>query len=249
VALERVLARSPMTTAGPPRSCSYQGQDLFVLDVLGHLRGGFFLDSGASDGVNGSNSRLFETQLGWSGICIEPNDALFAQLARNRTCTCLNCCLYDRPGTVDFLEAGGVFGGILEAYDPSHLRYARAVLAADGVDDATPPVVPKPARTIRSVLRDCGAPRVIDYWSLDTEGSELAILRSFPFDEYAVRVLTVEHNSTPAREEIRLLLEGRGFRRARALGIDDGYTWSGGLSTEAWRSRAWSRSGRGALRS
>jgi hypothetical protein len=37
-------------------------------------------------------------------------------------------------------------------------------------------------------------PPVIDYWSLNTEGSEFAILKSFPFDEYSFRVLTVEHN-------------------------------------------------------
>ena len=85
----------------------------------------------------------------------------------------------------------------------------------------------KAARTVGSVLRDCVAPPVIDYWSLDTEGSELAILKSFPFDEYDVRVLTVEHNGFPVREEIRRFLEGRGYRRVRELATDDGYVKGG----------------------
>jgi methyltransferase FkbM-like protein len=213
---------------------SYQGQDRFVIEVLGGLRNGFFLDSGASDGVSGSNTLLLESEFGWRGICVEPNASLFARLARARRCACVNCCLYDRPAEVAFLEAAGVFGGIVEEYDPGMLRYARGIVGGEDV-------VTKRARTIHSILRELGAPRVIDYWSLDTEGSELAILRSFPFDEYAVRVLTVEHNLTSSREQIRRFLEERGYRRVRALGIDDGYVLGGSPAEWAWRSRAWSR--------
>jgi FkbM family methyltransferase len=230
-----------MNVAAPSDGYSYQGQDLFVLDVLGGLRGGYFIDSGASNGLRGSNTKLLESAFGWSGICIEPNASLFAELVRNRNCVCLNCCLYDRAGTVDFLEAAGVLGGILAEYDPDHLRYARAAAGESVTGRGGPEAVSKPARTVRSVLRGCGAPRVIDYWSLDTEGSELAILKSFPFSEYFFRVLTVEHNRTPAREQIRRFLERREYRWIRSLGIDDCYAWNGTLPDHAWRSRVWGR--------
>ncbi|MFL6139738.1 MAG: FkbM family methyltransferase [Frankiaceae bacterium] len=220
-------------------SHSYQGQDLFVVEALGGLRGGFFLDSGASDGVSGSNTLLLESGFGWRGICVEPNEQLFARLSGARRCACVNCCLYDRDGEVTFFEAAGVLGGIVDEYDPGLLSYARAMVDAQQGAGAGP--VPKPARTIRSLLRELRAPRVIDYWSLDTEGSELALLRSFPFDEHVVRVLTVEHNLTPAREAIRCFLEARGYRRARAMGIDDGYVLGTSMPRQAWRSAAWSR--------
>jgi hypothetical protein len=241
MALGRARPRAPVMVGAGLASHSYQGQDRFVLEVLGGLRGGFFLDSGASDGVSGSNTLLLESAFGWQGICVEPNERLFARLARARRCACVNCCLYDEVGEVAFLEGAGVFGGILDAYDPTLLRYARSVVAsqAAGIDGGG--VVTKRARTVRSVLRELRAPRVIDYWSLDTEGSELAILRSFPFDKRVVRVLTVEHNLTPVREEIRRFLEARGYRRARVLGIDDGYVLEGPRPGGAWRSRAWSR--------
>ena len=51
------------------------GQDLFVLDVLEGMRNGFFFDSGASDGIRASNTRLLEASYGWTGICVEPNEA------------------------------------------------------------------------------------------------------------------------------------------------------------------------------
>ena len=40
-----------------PPTYSYQGQDEFVVAHLKGLRGGFFVDSGASDGVSGSNTK------------------------------------------------------------------------------------------------------------------------------------------------------------------------------------------------
>ncbi|MCT4351746.1 FkbM family methyltransferase [Streptomyces sp. Je 1-79] len=217
---------------------SQYGQDLFVLQALNGQRGGFFLDSGASDGVDASNTRLLETSYGWSGICVEPNPRLYADLVRNRRCHTVNCCLYDRPGEVDFVEAGTV-GGILDEYHPALLACARRLLGTD--PDRPPPTVRRPARTVRSVLREYGAPPVVDYWSLDIEGAELNVLKSFPFDEYDVRVLTVEHNWLPVRADVRRFLEGRGYRWAGELGCDDCFVRpsAGVVPHHAWRSGAW----------
>ncbi|MBT2449724.1 FkbM family methyltransferase [Streptomyces sp. ISL-43] len=204
------------------------------------MRNGFFLDSGASDGVQASNTRLLETSFGWSGICVEPNAELYDRLVRNRRCACLDCCLYDREGSIDFLEADTI-GGIVQEYDPSLLRLARRRLRV--ADGAGLPTVPKTARTIRSVLDQYRAPAVIDYWSLDTEGSELALLRSFPFDVYSFRVLTVEHNWLPVRSEIRAFLENRGYVWVQEAGCDDCYVRNDiPLDAPPWRSHAWRRS-------
>lgn len=224
----------------PGNGFSYQGQDRFVLGVLGGVRGGFFLDSGASDGVRGSNTKLLESSYGWTGICIEPNAALFAELVRNRSCVCVNCCLYDREGMVDFYESAGVYGGIVAEYDAGHLEFVRDTLETAAPPEGDAGIRPKPARTVGSLLREHHAPSVIDYWSLDTEGSELAILSSFPFDEYGFHVLTVEHNHTPAREAIHELLEAQeGYSRVCSLGIDDCYVATSQCPRLGWRSPVW----------
>ncbi|MES2019406.1 MAG: FkbM family methyltransferase [Pseudomonadota bacterium] len=230
--------------SGAMPSFSYQGQDSFVMDVLQGKTGGFFLDSGASNGRKGSNTWLMESQFGWRGICVEPNAAFFQQLCAQRACICLNCCLFDRDGPVDFLEAAGVYGGIIDQYDAHHLSFTRRVLGARWPDGLQAPTVSKDARSIRSVLREAGAPQTIDYWSLDTEGSELTLLKCFPYDEYRFRVLTVEHNNGPIRHAIREFLQQRGYVWARDLGIDDGYVLADD-SGQAWRSAAW-RARRGA---
>jgi FkbM family methyltransferase len=238
------VRQNPASTVIEPAFHSYQGQDRFVIAACGGQRGGFFLDSGASDGVLGSNTLTLEADYGWAGICIEPNAELHARLVCNRTCRCLDCCLYDHEGEVEFFEAAGVYGGIVDEYHPDHFDYARSFAAGMAADSSSiAPMVNKRTRTIGSILRQFRAPSVIDYWSLDTEGSELAILRMFPFGEYRVRFLTVEHNCTPVRATIADFLAGQGFRRVVDLGIDDGYAWTGpGIGT-GWRSRAWSESG------
>ena len=204
------------------RTWSSQGQDLFVCEVLSGLRGGYFLDSGAGDGTDGSNTRLLEEEYGWSGICVEPNADMYAPLRRDRSCTCLHCCLYSRDDNVPFLEGARELGGILEAFRPLDLARAKEAAALLRRGDR-PVVVDRQARRPLTILEETGAPRVIDYWSLDTEGSELEILRCFPFGRYRVRVITVEHNHGPAREPIRELLEAQGYQRVVTLGIDDGY--------------------------
>jgi hypothetical protein len=192
------------------------GQDEVVLRLLNHKRGGFFLDTGASDGIEASNSLRLEREFGWRGICVEPDPGYFALLGQCRTARLFNCCLDDEAGEVDFIAAG-TLGGILHCYDKDELEelHRKRPWAR---------VVTRPARSIREVLREGGAPAVIDYWSLDTEGSELVLLRAFPFDEFTFRVLTVEHNRHAVRrEQFRLLLESRGFARFCEIEIDDCY--------------------------
>jgi len=70
-----------------------------------------------------------------------------------------------------------------------------------------------PTISLNDLLRRHGAPAEPDYLSIDTEGSEFAILRELDFARFAFKVITCEHNHTPKREQIRQLLESAGYRR------------------------------------
>ena len=45
---------------------------------------GYFVDIGAHDGITFSNSKFFE-ELGWDGVCIEPNPKIFEK-RMNKLC-------------------------------------------------------------------------------------------------------------------------------------------------------------------
>ena len=68
------------------------------------------------------------------------------------------------------------------------------------------------AISLNDFLEQHNAPREIDYLSIDTEGSEFEILEDFPFEQWNIRLLTIEHNFTQRRADIRALLERQGYR-------------------------------------
>jgi hypothetical protein len=86
-----------------------------------------------------------------------------------------------------------------------------------------------PTVSLNDLLRRHGAPAEPDYPSIDTEGGELAILREFDFARYRFKVITCDHNHTPAREQIRQLLTAAGYQRKHVelSRFDDWYVRQG----------------------
>ncbi len=157
------------------------GNDKWVLHISKGKKGGFFIEAGACDGTFGSNTYALELHNGWEGICVEPSDAFFEKLKMNRKCICVNCCLGDKKGVVQYIECQNCYSGIKDYLDVEKEEFWK-----DGTTKQ------KPLALLQDVLRENNAPKVVDYLSLDTEGSEYAILKGFPFDEYKILALTIE---------------------------------------------------------
>jgi FkbM family methyltransferase len=74
---------------------SQAGQDRWVIETLTAQPArlipgsaaymGYFIDVGAYDGIEHSNTYALERDFGWTGICIEPDRSAFDQLCANRT--------------------------------------------------------------------------------------------------------------------------------------------------------------------
>lgn len=200
------------------RSTSQLGQDLWVLERTGYKRNGFFVEFGATDGVRLSNTYLLETAFGWQGICAEPNPVMFARLSANRRCQVTTACVGPTTGeTVDFVFADEYGGMARDMAGDMHANRRAAF--------ATMPQFRAELETVslNDLLVSMNAPRDIDYVSIDTEGSELSILQSFPFEKWTVRCWTVEHNHVKAaREGVFDLLVSHGYDRVEAS-WDDWY--------------------------
>jgi len=179
---------------------SQKGQDYWVInDIFKGKTGGYFLEMGAADGVYLSNSMVLERDYGWQGLCIEPNPTFFAKLQANRKCICRNLCIDDQRGEVDFVLAAE-YGGIVsdDTDNNSQMRAESLQQARDQGQVVTLPTMP-----LADVLREVGAPKVIDYFSLDVEGAEERVLRHFPFDEFTFLTMSIER-PTPLLNEILL---------------------------------------------
>jgi FkbM family methyltransferase len=199
-----LLSANIMTCEGvimPDRDVSYSNpmtrEDRWVIDEIleGRKTPGFFVEAGASDGIIGSNTYLLETRCGWTDLCWETNQQFFERLKANRSCHVRHCALSDQDGEIEFIEAGW-FGAAPEhvqhVFDkkdadlPAHDNYQK------DFDGGPAKRVRVPARALRSLLNEIDAPPVIDYLSLDVEGSELFALKGFPSDRYRVLCASIE---------------------------------------------------------
>lgn len=198
-------------------SKSQIGQDLFALSELGARREGFFVEFGATNGVDRSNSWMLEKRLGWRGILAEPARCWHRDLAANRGCCIDHRCVWKTTG------ARLVFN---EVTDPE-LSTLSAVADVDFHQAARRSHLAYEVETVSldELLRFHGAPTVIDLLSIDTEGSELEILEALDFSRWRFRVIVCEHNYAPIRDKIHALLTSKGYvrRYADLSRFDDWY--------------------------
>jgi FkbM family methyltransferase len=200
-------------------STSQNAQDIFVLSTLGFKREGFFIEFGAADGITFSNTYLLEKRFGWSGIVAEPAKSWHRALEKNRNCIVDHRCVWAASGeSIRFIDTSEPLLSTIESFSKSDGRESRSSGEVYTVDTIS----------LLDLLSDHGAPSTVDYLSIDTEGSELEILRNFDFSRYAIRVITVEHNYTSARQEIFHLLSKVGYERRYegVSGADDWYVLS-----------------------
>lgn len=152
---------------------------------------GYFVEAGAANGREASSCYVLETQLGWRGLCIEPNEQFYQQLVQNRpNSICEKVCLSDRHETVTFILADAdpdvapYISGVKENLE--NYKWEGDKIAATGKQ------ISLPAVPLVALLRKHHAPKVIDFAAFDIEGSELKVIESFPFEEYTFLSLSVE---------------------------------------------------------
>ena len=77
-----------------PKSKSQLRQDLFVLNQLNYKKGGYFVEFGATNGIDLSNTYLLEKNFGWQGILAEPSIGWHNDLIKNRKCNIDKNCVW-----------------------------------------------------------------------------------------------------------------------------------------------------------
>ena len=184
---------------------SQSGQDLFVLSETGFKRNGFFVEFGATDGVELSNTHILEKEFGWDGILAELGKVWHERLNANRQCRIDTGCVWRvSEARLRFNQTDEPEFSTLDEFSSAD-EHAEIRKSGTTYDVAT--------ISLGDLLKKHDAPERIDYLSIDTEGSEYEILRDFDFDEYRFGVITCEHNFTPMREALRALLKVNGYVR------------------------------------
>ena len=180
-------------------------QDLFVLSELEFKRNGFFVEFGAANGIDLSNTYLLEKEFNWTGILAEPAKYWHSELKRNRSAFISDKCVWvDSTSTLTFNETSTPELSTIASFSCGDMhRQSRESGREYSVDTIS----------LNDLLIKYDAPPNIDYLSIDTEGSEFAILSSLDFEKFSFKVITCEHAYTKEREHIKALLESHGYVR------------------------------------
>ena len=165
---------------------SQSNQDKWVVEFFKFKKNGYFIELGAYDGIQTSNTYYMEKNLEWKGICVEANPRVYQSLIKNRTSKNINVALNEYVGECFFTN-----------------------------DKITTTGVKVPCNTLNNILQECNCPKDIDYLSIDIEGYEYIVLKDFNFKEWNIGLMTVEHNlycdGNERKDKLYELLTNNGF--------------------------------------
>jgi len=189
-------------------------QDQFVANYFQNKRGGFFVDVGAYDGVQGSNTLYLEKELAWKGLAVEANPIVFKKLKKNRACKCLQLAISDQEKEAQLRLFSGWCEQLSSLHgktEPSHESRIQKELVRTGSQQAVISVRTKRLKTVLEVNRVFE----VDYLSIDIEGGEAAVIRSLLADKrFQVQLISVESNNPEKAFSLP------GYRPVVRLGVD-----------------------------
>lgn len=172
------------------------GQMDLILKYFNNKKKGFFIEAGAWDGEDLSNTIYMETQLAWTGLLVEPNKGVYEILkGKKRNAHSINSCLSIKgyAEKVKF-DTADVFGAIEDEKNPNkenlldlRNRYQNQFRHKDVARES----ILVQCFPLYSILLALGNPRV-DFMSLDIEGSELDVLKTIPFDKVHIELFLIE---------------------------------------------------------
>tara|TARA_B100000242_G_scaffold44650_1_gene26601 strand:- start:618 stop:1442 length:825 start_codon:yes stop_codon:yes gene_type:complete len=187
-------------------------QDVFASFVIGNQFDKTFLEFGATDGLELSNSFMLENTLNWSGVLSEPSPQWHEVLKENRQYTkIIKKCIWSESGKIldFFMSDRGNFSTLNEFIDSD--KYSMPLNTESRKKAGK--LITVETISLNDVIKEYFNNTSPSYISIDTEGSEFKILESFNFKKYRPKVFTVEHNFTELQNKIDELMVSKNYER------------------------------------
>jgi FkbM family methyltransferase len=171
--------------------------DRLMLEFINY-NNGFFIEVGANDGINQSNTLHYEKFKKWKGILIEPNYNNFLKLKKNRSSNnyffnnaAVSFSYNKKFVEFDYLNLMTISKTLendiknLDSFYKDALKYLPKGQSQYSFK--------APAVTLQKMMELSLAPTIIDFFSLDVEGSELEVLKGIDFKKYNFKFILIEN--------------------------------------------------------
>jgi FkbM family methyltransferase len=164
-----------------------------ILEYIGNIENGFYIEAGAYDGILQSNTKFLEEELNWTGILIEPSPKVFLDLEKNRPNNInINKCLVSSKYSFQTIS-GSFDNGPMSSV--GNMRY---------IENAE--LIDVPCESLYKILDYLEIPK-IDFMTVDTEGYELDVLDGLKLEKYRPTYLLVEIYETSKIATINYITE------------------------------------------
>mmetsp|Transcript_6068 Transcript_6068/g.13219 ORF Transcript_6068/g.13219 Transcript_6068/m.13219 type:complete len:335 (+) Transcript_6068:66-1070(+) len=191
-------------------------EDKFVYDTFFKGRtnmtgpAGTFVELGAYNGLQESNSHFFDKCLGWEGLLVEGNPISYQSVISNR-------------------EFSHKMSFAPSCREDTTIQFSRYPMTNAGLkghaktyDDK--PMVDVPCGPFGPVLVDVFGGRPVNFFSLDVEGSEMLVLTTIDFQKIHIDVFMIEiqnnhcnSNNCAVRKLVREKMKSEGYKRYEGL--------------------------------
>jgi FkbM family methyltransferase len=184
---------------------------------------GFFIELGANDGVNQSNTLYFERHKNWNGILIEPIPHNYLLCRKNRSaashvfcCACTSFEYKEKFVEIIYSNLMSTPLGLESDIDnqAEHATIGKQFLNKTDDNFRFGAV----ARPLNDLIIESKAPKLMDLLSLDVEGAEIEVLKGIDHKTYRFKYLCIECRS---KDKLMEYLSGVGYDFVENLSVHD----------------------------
>lgn len=167
---------------------SQNGSDAYLYDfIFKNWKDGFYIDIGATNGVNSNNTLFLENHLNWKGLLVEPSFE-FETLFQNRGNKNIikKCFLSDKDNeTLSFGHCKtGCFASDSKIWDPENMKK----------EDHS--IFSMQSKTLNTLLFDLNlSDQVIDFISISTNGFELPVIKGLDLSQHTVKLFLIKNSN------------------------------------------------------
>ena len=187
-------------------------QDIFASFIVDEKFEKTFLEFGATDGIELSNTYMLENSLFWKGALSEPSEQWHDALKKNReNSKIITKCIWKESGKkLDFfMSDNGPYSTINDFIDNDKISMPKN----NELRKKKGKIISVETISLNKVIKEYFNDNCPSYISIDTEGSELEILVSLNLDKYRPKLFTIEHNYTENESKIDEFLTSNNYVR------------------------------------
>lgn len=170
---------------------------------------GIFIEIGAWDGVEISNTYYLEKVHDWSGILVEPIEQKAIESSHNRWTPVFNGCIWNRQGEVIFRhikDYSEMLSGIEEEYHPIHRERVNNEIKQFNQKVEYNKIKCETINSLMSLYNIKHA----DLLSLDGQSAELEILKAYNVKQNPIKAILLDTNGYN-KEELAHWFNSNGY--------------------------------------